>query len=276
MRPAIRKVIEMLLRPFARLGQGWRTRRTIHERLLADARRAEVFRSENDAEVARSGARVGSPGWLIRTEQSFSPVRDRARAVNSPLSPKKRLVNSGGDKMSLDRNGYAYDYAEILGPWIGYRPVLVELGAFRGSGLALWCELFPDGQVIGLDVELDHFHENLDALRARGAFAALAPEVVQFDAYDPDTTALERALGGRRIDIFIDDGPHKELPSRRTAECIRPLLAENFMYVIEDVTYAFGFLSEVFAGSRIERVGKGLVVVWGSSHRNPHGTTEWE
>lgn len=250
-----------LLGPVRRLRDGVEARRRIRERRQEDARRAETFRTRNEAEIERSGDRLGAPGWLIRTEQTYSPVRDRARATNSRLSPRRRLVNSGGDKMGFDRNGYAPAYAQLLGPWLGQAPTLVELGAFRGSGLALWCDLFPDGRVIGLDVALDHFHGNVAALRARGAFAAGVPAVLLFDAYAPDTSGLVRELAGRPIDIFIDDGPHKEVPSRLTAERIRPLLADRFLYVVEDVDEVYGFLADVFPGCDVQRVAEGLVAV---------------
>jgi hypothetical protein len=258
LRTAVRRAVRS---PLERLRRAYRSRRLIDERRRSDADRAEEFRAANRAEIARSGDVHGSPGWLIRTEQTYSPSRDRYRATNSRLSPNRRLVNSGGDKMGLDRNGYAPAYADILRRWIGQGPALVELGAFRGSGLALWCELFTDGHIVGLDVDLEHFRENEPALRARGAFSERTPDVLQFDAYSPDTTSLEQSLDGRRIDVFIDDGPHKEDPSCLVAARILPLLADRFTYVVEDVDEIYGCLREVFAGCRIEQVSRGLVVI---------------
>lgn len=163
--------------------------------------------------------------------------------------------------MSFDRNAYAQHYATILDRWIGHGPSLVELGAFRGSGLAVWCDLFPDGEIVGLDVRLEHFFQNLPVLRSRGAFAANIPTVLEFDAYAPDTSGLEAKLGERPIDIFIDDGPHKEVPSLRTAGQMRALMAPRFTYVVEYVNSIYSGLHDIFAGCEIEQVAKGLVVI---------------
>lgn len=238
-----------------------RARKVIRERRRADLRREEEFLERNLAEVARSGDVHGSPGWLIRTERTYAPTRDRYRALNSRLSPRRRLVNSGGDKMGFDRNGYAPAYAVILERWVGRAPTLVELGAFRGSGLALWSDLFPDGLVIGLDVELDHFTQNVPALRSRGAFARGVPPVLRFDAYAPDVEGLRAALSGRTIDVFIDDGPHREEPSCTTAERVRPLLSDRFTYVIEDCDELYGCLPRIFAGCDVRQQAPGLVVI---------------
>ena len=238
-----------------------RARRMIRDRRVEDERRAALFEAENLSEIARSGGTIGAPGWLIRTERTYAPTRDRYRAANSRLSSRRRLVNSGGDKMGLDRNGYAHAYSRILARWVGSAAVLVELGAFRGSGLALWSDLFPDGTVVGLDVELDHFEQNLSTLLERGAFRSGVPDVLRFDAFAPDVTGLTEALKGRTIDVFVDDGPHKEEPSCRTATQIRPLLSATFTYVVEDCNEIYPCLADMFAGFRIRQEAPGLVVI---------------
>ncbi len=260
LRTVARRVV-LALPPLGRLVDRIRARRLIVERRRADEERQEAFRAANQAEIERSGDQFGSPGWLIRTESTYSPRRDRYRATNSPLSPKRRIVNSGGDKMSFDRNAYAPAYARIMQRWVGQAPLLVELGAFRGSGLAVWCDLFPEGRVIGLDVSLQHFNQNVDNLRSRGAFSAYVPQVLQFDAYEPDADAVRRALDGRTIDVFIDDGPHKEAPSCLVAERLRPLLSHPFTYVIEDVDGIYDCLRRIFPDSDIQQVARGLVVI---------------
>ena len=255
---ALRRSIRALL---ASVLDARRARATIRDRRTEDERRAALFEAENLAEIERSGDSIGAPGWLIRTERTYAPTRDRYRAANSRLSPRRRLVNSGGDKMSFDRNGYAPAYSRLLARWVGSPVVLVELGAFRGSGLALWSDLFPDGTVVGLDVELDHFERNLPQLLGRGAFRSGVPDVLRFDAFAPDVAGLTETLGGRLIDVFIDDGPHKEEPSCRTAAQVRPLLAPRFTYVIEDCDEIYGCLAETFAGCVIRQEAPGLVVI---------------
>ena len=273
MTDALRMRLSAAIRlPFDRLIEWRSARRLVTQRRRADEARSEAFGEANRTEILQSGHRVGSPGWLIRTEMVYSPKRDRYRASNSALSSSRRLVNSGGDKMGFDRNGYAPAYSEILDRWIGRSPLVVELGAFRGSGLALWCDLFPGGRVIGLDVSLKHFHQNTKNLLARGAFSSYVPQVLRFDAYEPDIRALEESLDGRLIDVFIDDGPHKDLPSCLVAERVRPLLAPEFTYVIEDVNTVYDCLHRIFASCNVEQFAEGLVVI---TERDQGGAERW-
>jgi len=253
-----RRLVRTLAQPVV---DAWRARQQIRSRRRDDLLREEAFLEKNLAEVARSGDTVGAPGWLIRTEKMYSPTRDRYRAANSRLSPRTRLVNSGGDKMGFDRNGYATAYSQILARWVGRETVLVELGAFRGSGLALWSDLFKGGTVIGLDVELHHFAAGLPGLLERGAFRSGTPAVLRFDAYAPDVSELKEALDGRSIDVFIDDGPHKAEPSCLTAERIRPLLSSRFTYVIEDCDEIYDCVEKVFSDCSIRQEAPGLVVI---------------
>jgi len=238
----------------------WTLWRTLRQRRRDDLERLARARSENERAVAADASR-GSVGWFIAVESRYSPVRDRGPAANSPLSPKPRLTNSGGDKMGFDRNGYAEPYAAILARWLDSDPTFVELGIFMGSSLALWCDLFPTGRIIGLDVSLEAYEEHRPRLVERGAFARNAPVVRTFDAFAPDPTVLEALLGGRTIDVFVDDGPHKELPSCLTAAAVRPLLSDRFTYIVEDSAEIYPCLRETFAGCRVEDTGRGLIVI---------------
>ena len=221
----------------------------------------EIRSASEDRASIRSAAEVGSKGWLVERERRYAPVRDRGRGATSVVAPKARLLNSGGDKMSASRNGYAEAYAALLAPWVGSGPTLVELGVFKGTSLAIWCDLFPSGRVIGMDVELERFRRNVPRLRRRGAFVAAEPVALEFDAFQPDTGALVDALAGRRIDIFIDDGPHEPSAQIAVARAIAPLLATDALYIIEDVTgEAPSGLEGIMPTRRIRRVG-GLVVV---------------
>ena len=170
----------------------------------------------------------------------------------------------GGDRMSRIHHDYAPSYARHLARWLadGARPVIVEVGILKGSGLAIWCDLFPLGTVVGLDIDLSHFRENLPDLRARGAFRRNEPELLVFDSYAPDVSGLVGLLGERRIDVVIDDGPHSIEAITATAAALRPLLADRFTYFVEDNPDGLGPASEVLAPARSECGSGGLVVLW--------------
>jgi hypothetical protein len=175
-------------------------------------------------------------GDLLRTlEGKYSPSKGKLPAVRSPLDEwRKNRWNEGGDKMSADRHGYADDYARLLGRWTA--PTLVEVGVFQGASLAIWCDLFPDGRVIGLDLDLQRYRQHLPVLRAAGAFTSSEPVVVgMWDAYCPDVPSLRAALAGRTIDVLIDDGPHTDVAVKSVLAAVRPFLSDTFTYIVEDM-----------------------------------------
>ena len=173
---------------------------------------------------------------LTGLERRYSPEKGKLAAVRSPLERwRNNRWNEGGDKMSSDRHGYAADYARLLSRWTA--PTIVEVGVFQGASLAIWCDLFPGGHVIGLDLDLSRYADHLPALKAAGAFAATEPVVVGgWDAYNPDVRALEAALDGRTIDVVVDDGPHTHMAVLTVLDAIRPLLSPKFTYIVEDMT----------------------------------------
>lgn len=170
---------------------------------------------------------------LVALETQFGGYHTKVPwTVQSPYAPKPRLTwMTGGDRMS--RHGYAPTYAatlETLTP-----RVIVELGILRGTGLATWCELFPSARVIGLDIDLHHFTENLDFLHECGAFTVNRPEVYQFDEMAPDAPEqLITVLDGTEVDLFIDDALHSDAAILHTFSHAWRHVAPGGAYVIED------------------------------------------
>jgi len=187
---------------------------------------------------------------LAELEAVYSPNGDRAPAVWSPHHDvRKNPHNLGGDKARL--NGYAPAYEELLE---GREPaVLVELGVFRGTSLAVWCDLFPDTRIIGLDIDPSRFQ--YDELVEREAFRWNQPDVLPWDAYLPDTEALEKAAGAP-IDVFVDDGPHTKTAILRVANEVKPLMAAGGVYIVEDHEEGARFLKHVFPDAEIRQYGR--------------------
>jgi cephalosporin hydroxylase len=152
--------------------------------------------------------------------------------VRSQYAPEPRLDwMTGGDRMSV--HGYAPVYAEVLSS-ITPR-VIVELGILRGTGLAMWCDLFPTARVIGLDIDLQHFAQNFDNLRERGAFEKNRPDLFQFDEMAPDAPArLAAIMGGAKADLFIDDALHSDEAILRTFSHAWQHVRRGGAYIIED------------------------------------------
>lgn len=219
---------------------------------------------------AGRNAPVGSTTWLRAAELRYGGiVTNLPRGSVSPLDPRspEQIAtggNIGGDRMSWLHHNYAPTYAEYLERWteLDVGPVIVEVGILRGSGLAMWCDLFPSGTVIGLDFDLARFEDNLPELHARGAFRHNSPRVLFFDSYAPNLEALADLLDGRKIDIVMDDGPHSIEAITVAAAALKPLLADRFTYFVEDNPDSFGPVTTVLSPNEARRDSRGLIVLY--------------
>lgn len=183
-------------------------------------------------------ARTGSSWWLKFKEQQYGGFVTSVTAKASPdhYQTERRFAgHTGGDRMSSAHNNYAAAYAKHLSRRDRDDAlVIVEVGILKGTGLAIWCDLFPRATVIGLDIDLQNTCDNMTNMRELGAFSQNAPSLLEFDAYRPDTTELRNVLAGRKIDVVIDDGPHTLESIEATAAALKPLLAEKYTYFVED------------------------------------------
>jgi cephalosporin hydroxylase len=166
--------------------------------------------------------------------------------------------------MASLRNGYGRAYASLLGSRFKAIDTIVELGVFQGASLAIWCDLFPQAKIIGLDIEFDRFESHRAFLKGVGAFLGNSPELVSFDAFAPVTNGLIDQLGGRRIDLFIDDGPHHIDAIVATAIAVMPLMGEGSLYVVEDQAGALAPLRDAFPSIAFRMEGQLVVGEVGS------------
>ncbi len=181
----------------------------------------------------------GTADWLIRSEIAYGGfVTGVARRKVSPLDSRSAADlafggMTGGDRML--HHGYADVYAQYLRPFLAVREItLAEFGILQGTGLAIWCDLFPKAHVLGLDIDLAHFENNKATLIRRGAFAQNAPVVREYDQLVENSDRLTGILAGRTLDIVIDDGLHSLDAIVRTWRSVRPHLSHRFVYFIED------------------------------------------
>ena len=74
---------------------------------------------------------------------------------------------TGGDRML--HHGYGPTYARYLRPFLGgWNLTVAEFGILKGTGLAMWCDLFPDARVILRDV-VEHNPRSTGALSSGAA-----------------------------------------------------------------------------------------------------------
>lgn len=140
---------------------------------------------------------------------------------------------TGGDRML--HHGYGKSYARYLAAFLDEpRLAVAEFGILTGTGLAIWCDLFPSARVIGFDIDLSHCEENRATLQRRGAFKHTPPELHEYDQLIDNRQRLGEVLGGQTLDVVIDDGLHSTESIVTTWRSVAPHLSRRFVYFIED------------------------------------------
>ncbi len=198
---------------------------------------------------------LGSWQWLALTEELYGGFTIGAASGK----------NRGGDRMSPRYHGYGFTYAEFLEPLLTRREdslTLVEVGILNGSGLAIWCDLFPKARVIGLDIDPSNYEENRQRLLNCGAFSVNQPEVYRFDQLDvaQGRKCLVAVLQGQKIDVAIDDGCHTIDSIALTMQVLCPHFADSFAYFIEDNFDTYDVLARQYPQYRWAQRGEMVVV----------------
>ena len=183
----------------------------------------------------------GSVKWLIGTEIKYGgKVSGVKRNKVSPFDPRTKEQLAVGGCMGGDRmldHGYASSYSSYLQSYIQQidsRTTICEFGILKGTGLAVWCDLFPSGRCIGFDIDLSHIGRNMENLVNLGAFSVNSPEIYEYDQFVFSSEYLGKILNGDKIDICVDDGNHSEITILTTLASVLPHLNNNFVYFIED------------------------------------------
>lgn len=201
----------------------------------------------------------GSELWFMARELHYGGYETGIRVrTESPFAPPGRpeLGHTGGDRM-LD-HGYAKHYAEALRSYCEVRPpkVIAEVGILKGTGLAIWCDLFPGARVIGFDIELGYFEDNRRFLEWRGAFRENSPELYRLDQFVDNSALLNEILGDDKVDVVIDDGHHSLESIESTMRSFSGFLAPRFVYFVEDYEESTAGLAPVIGADCHEQHGE--------------------
>lgn len=138
----------------------------------------------------------------------------------------KIFTRNGADKASKHR--YDRVYQPILEP-IREDPInLLEIGVFRGHGMASFAEYLPNASLYGVDL--------FQRLRPEQIPALNHPRV-KWAKVDSTTPAVTSALHkfGVEFDVIIDDGAHWPEANMLTFRRCSPFLKSGGVYIIEDV-----------------------------------------
>lgn len=207
----------------------------------------------------------GTTAWLVGTEIKYGGfIKNVPRNKVSSQDPRTKIKIATGGMTGGDRmlhNGYAKTYEKYLKPYILKENILlVEVGILKGTGIAIWSELFKTGRIIGLDIDLSHTHGNMDSLKSRGAFTIKEPELYEYDQFKDNTEMLGDILKGNKIDIFIDDGFHSVESIISTLKSVLPYMSDEFLYFIEDNKFVHKEITALYPDLLIDNVGRLTVV----------------
>ena len=165
-------------------------------------------------------------------------------ASNIPCGGKGEICR-GSDRMSGKYHDYSKCYAAWLNEWRqrvenspeDFNPLLVaEIGILKGSGLAIWSDLFGcDAQIHGFDRYLQNTVDNMGFMKSRGAFAKDNLHLHKMEQMNDNSAMIQEIANGRRFAFVIDDGYHTLESIWKTFGSFKPSLHQNFLYIIEDV-----------------------------------------
>ena len=209
----------------------------------------------------------GSVEWFIGAEIKYggkvSGVKSNKVSPFDPRTQEQQALGRcmGGDRM-LD-HGYASSYSSYLHSYIqqfGARTTICEFGILKGTGLAVWCDLFPNARCIGFDIDISNFERNMENLVNLGAFSANSPEIYEYDQFVYSSEYLGEVLNGDKIDICVDDGCHRELTILTTLASVLPHLNNNFVYFIEDNRHVHKKIKLMYENMTIHSNGQLTVI----------------
>jgi hypothetical protein len=104
------------------------------------------------------------------------------------------------DRYRTDKiaNGYLEQYDVMFQRFLGRKITLLELGVYRGESLLLWQDYFPQGTIVGLDIQIGEEVRRSDRIHL-------------FEGSQADTEFLTRVakeVAPDGFDIIIDDASH--------------------------------------------------------------------
>lgn len=182
---------------------------------------------------------------LKEAEMKFGGMFRDIRTKNSPNDPEPGRGDRGCDRMVYQN--YAPLYARVLPEM--RKPCIVEMGIFKGTGLAMWSELYPEADIIGLDIDVDRYEIHKPILVGQGAFRAGLPKVLCFDEFCRESwNELAFHLPEGSVDVWIDDAVHRTNVILDAWMMAEKFMAPRSVYIIEDNDSIPKIMTERYAG----------------------------
>ncbi|MGI8835645.1 MAG: hypothetical protein ACR2H4_03285, partial [Pyrinomonadaceae bacterium] len=111
------------------------------------------------------------------------------------MSPAVRKIDPANyDTDKADHAHYLRNYEDYFQPLLARDLKLLELGVYKGGSLLLWRDYFPQGLIVGLDLQQVHLDDPTGRIRIY--------QGMQQDTQLLDRIARENAPDG--FDVIID------------------------------------------------------------------------
>jgi len=121
-----------------------------------------------------------------------------------------------------DYHAYEEVYPYLLDKFIGTKCNLLEVGSGYGGGLKILSELFPDGNVYGVDHNTGLLKINIE-------------EYSNLEVFQSDQCDSSFINNLPMLDFVTEDASHQMEQSIKTFEILEPKLNPGAIYAIEDV-----------------------------------------
>lgn len=133
-----------------------------------------------------------------------------------------------------DKGSQLWDYLRHYEKFIqgfGASGSVLELGVHSGHSLAMWSMWFPNGEVLGVDIQDVAMYPQLTA---RGANITGNVQIIIDDA---TSQSFVDRLGHRRFELIVDDASHVAADQIKSFEMLFPSvhLVPGGIYCIEDI-----------------------------------------
>jgi len=180
-------------------------------------------------------------------EKKFGGLQQKIqRNVKSPHEGNYNVKHQGGDRMNSEYHNYSKIYSKYMLENVDNEINIAEVGILNGIGLAIWCDVFPNANIHGYDIDISIFNNNLNNLKSLNAFKKNNPSIHAFDQFLNNTDYIGTIIKSQKYKIVIDDGCHRTKAILKTFQSFIPYLTEDFIYFIEDNGNVYKIIKETY------------------------------
>ena len=197
--------------------------------------RNELVNTRNELVQANSTRHKRLHPYISEALSLVSPDLKHSFQLPMEINPKNSLFTQfGSDKDT--RHSYGEIYFEFLKNRVSRKILEIGVGSVNdfpyaglpaGGGLQAFRKKFPDSEIIGLDID----PESIAIIKGLGFQGYLLDQTSKESLWEVKVSLRTHGM----FDLIVDDGFHDPHANIRTLQSFFEILADDGMYVIEDV-----------------------------------------